>query len=47
MTVEAIYARNYPLVQAAVLLYAITYVIVNFITDLIYVYLNPRIKSVR
>ncbi len=47
MTVEAIYARNYPLVQAAVLLYAITYVIVNFITDLIYVCLNPRIKSVR
>jgi peptide/nickel transport system permease protein len=45
MTVEAIYARNYPLVQAAVLLYAVTYVIVNLITDLTYLYLNPRIKE--
>lgn len=46
MTVDAIYARNYPLVQASVLLYAATYVIINFITDLVYIYLNPRIKSV-
>lgn len=46
MTVEAIYARNYPLVQAAVLLYAVTYVVINFVTDLLYIYLNPRIESV-
>ena len=46
MTVDAIYARNYPLVQTAVLVYAITYVIINLVTDLIYMYLNPRIKNV-
>ena len=30
LVVESIFVRNYPLVQAAVLLYAVTYVLVNF-----------------
>ena len=30
LVVESIFARNYPLVQAAVLLYAVTYVLLNF-----------------
>ncbi|MFP4081146.1 MAG: ABC transporter permease [Candidatus Aminicenantes bacterium] len=46
MTVDAIYARNYPLVQGAVLLYAVTYVVINFATDMLYTYLNPRIENV-
>ncbi|NVH74077.1 ABC transporter permease [Paraburkholderia sp. JPY432] len=45
LVVEAIFARNYPLVQAAVLLYAVTFVILNFIGDLLYGVLNPRIQS--
>jgi peptide/nickel transport system permease protein len=36
--------RNYPLVQAAVLFYAVTYVLLNFIADLLYTVLNPRVK---
>lgn len=44
LAVDAIYARNYPLVQGVVLLYAITYVFINFITDFIYTMLNPRIE---
>ncbi len=44
LVVEAIFSRNYPIVQAAVLLYAVTYVLLNFIADLLYTALNPRIK---
>ena len=44
LVVESIFARNYPLVQAAVLLYAVTYVLLNFIADLLYTLLNPRVR---
>lgn len=44
LVVEAIFARNYPLVQAAVLLYAVTYVLLNFFADLLYTVLNPRVR---
>jgi ABC-type dipeptide/oligopeptide/nickel transport system permease component len=44
LVVESIFARNYPLVQAAVLFYAVTYVALNFIADILYTMLNPRVK---
>jgi len=44
LTVESIYARDYPLVQGIVLLYAIIYVFVNLAADIIYTYLNPRVE---
>ncbi|EXL01903.1 ABC transporter permease [Aquamicrobium defluvii] len=44
LVVESIFVRNYPLVQAAVLLYAVTYVLLNFIADILYTLLNPRVK---
>ena len=44
LVVESIFVRNYPLVQAAVLIYAITYVLLNFIADILYTVLNPRVR---
>ncbi len=44
LVVESIFLRNYPLVQAAVLFYAVTYVLLNFTADILYTYLNPRVK---
>jgi ABC-type dipeptide/oligopeptide/nickel transport system permease component len=44
LVVESIFARNYPLVQAAVLLYALTYVALNFTADLLYTRLNPKVR---
>ena len=44
LVVESIFQRNYPLVQAAVLLYAVTYVLMNFCADLLYTALNPRVR---
>jgi len=44
LVVESIFVRNYPLVQAAVLFYAVTYVLLNFFADILYTVLNPRVK---
>lgn len=44
LVVESIFVRNYPLVQAAVLFYALTYVLLNFVADILYTVLNPRVK---
>jgi peptide/nickel transport system permease protein len=44
LVVESIFQRNYPLVQAAVLLYAVTYVLINLTADLLYTALNPRVR---
>ncbi len=44
LVVESIFVRNYPLVQAAVLFYAVTYVALNFIADILYTVLNPRVR---
>ncbi len=44
LTVEAIYARDFPLVQGCVLAIAMGYVLVNFITDLAYCSIDPRIR---
>jgi len=44
LVVEAIFTRNYPIVQAAVLLYAVTYVLLNLAADVLYTVLNPRVR---
>ncbi|HMR34048.1 MAG TPA: ABC transporter permease [Geminicoccaceae bacterium] len=44
LVVDAIFRRDYPIVQAAVLLYAVTYVLLNLVADLLYTVLNPRVR---
>ncbi|MCX6049637.1 MAG: ABC transporter permease [Chloroflexi bacterium] len=44
LALQAISARDYPLVQAAVLVISVIYVFLNLAVDLIYVYLDPRIR---
>jgi ABC-type dipeptide/oligopeptide/nickel transport system permease component len=44
LSVQAIYNRDYPVVQAAVFLLATTFVLVNLFVDVIYTYLDPRIR---
>jgi ABC-type dipeptide/oligopeptide/nickel transport system permease component len=44
LIVQSISARDFPVVQAAVLLLALTFVAVNLITDLLYRALDPRIE---
>lgn len=44
LVVQSILARDFPVVQAAVLILAITFVMLNLITDLLYRVLDPRIS---
>lgn len=44
LLVDAILKRDFPLVQGGVLLVALSYVGINLLTDLIYAYLDPRIR---
>jgi peptide/nickel transport system permease protein len=44
LSVQAIANRDYPVVQAAVFLLATTFIIVNLAVDIIYTYLDPRIR---
>jgi ABC-type dipeptide/oligopeptide/nickel transport system permease component len=43
LTVQAIEARDYPLVQGCVLIIAISYTLINLATDLAYAWVDPRI----
>ena len=44
LTVQAIQTRDYPLVQGCVLVIAMSYILVNFITDLVYKLVDPRVS---
>jgi peptide/nickel transport system permease protein len=44
LSVQAIANRDYPVVQAAVFLLASTFVLVNLLVDIVYTYLDPRIR---
>ena len=44
LAIQAIYNRDYPVVQASVFILASIFVLVNLIVDLIYTYLDPRVK---
>lgn len=44
LVVQAIFNRDYPLVQAVVLVLALIFVAVNFLVDMLYMYLDPQIS---
>ena len=44
LSVQAIYNRDYPVVQAAVFMLSTTFVLVNLVVDMLYTYLDPRIR---
>lgn len=45
LLVDAIYARDYPVVQGTMLFVAAIYVVVNLIVDLLYPFLDPRVAA--
>lgn len=44
LMIDAIAARDFPMVQGSVLLVATLFVLVNLIVDIVYTYIDPRIK---
>ena len=41
---NGVYQRDYPVVQGTVMVFAVTFVLVNLLVDLLYTYLDPRIR---
>ncbi|MEU6208177.1 ABC transporter permease [Micromonospora musae] len=44
MTIDAVFQRDYPVIQAVVLLTATAYILINFLVDLLYSVIDPRIR---
>jgi peptide/nickel transport system permease protein len=44
LTIESIQRRDYPVVQACILLISLSYVLVNTLTDILYAWLDPRVR---
>ena len=44
LTVDAVLARDYPTIQAVILLFSLAYVLINLIVDVTYTFFDPRIR---
>ena len=44
LVVSAVLRRDYPVIQGALLVIAMIYVVINFLTDLLYMVVDPRVK---
>jgi peptide/nickel transport system permease protein len=45
LAVDAIKARDYPIVQGAVVVVAVSYVFINLLVDLLYAWVDPRLRN--
>ncbi len=45
MIVDAVFNRDYPVVQGVVLVTATLFVLLNLLADVLYVYINPRLRA--
>ena len=44
LTVDAVLARDYPVIQAVILLFSFVYVLLNLLIDVAYSFFDPRIR---
>jgi peptide/nickel transport system permease protein len=44
LLVDSIFARDFPMVQGIILVFALMFIIVNLVVDILYSYVNPRIQ---
>jgi peptide/nickel transport system permease protein len=44
LALDAVTSRDYPVLQAAVLLFSLTFLVINLVVDLLYALLDPRIR---
>ena len=44
MTIDAVFQRDYPVIQAVVLVTATAYIVINFVVDLLYSVIDPRVR---
>jgi len=44
LVVEAVLARDYPVIQGLILLFSFAYILINLLVDVLYTMLDPRIR---
>ena len=44
LTIDAVFQRDYPVIQAVVLVTATAYIVINLLVDLLYSLIDPRIR---
>ncbi|OGP74044.1 MAG: peptide ABC transporter permease [Deltaproteobacteria bacterium RBG_16_49_23] len=44
LIVDSILARDYPVIQGTILIFGLLYILVNLVVDLLYAYIDPRIR---
>lgn len=44
LVVEAVLARDYPVIQGLILLFSLTYILINLVVDVLYTVFDPRIR---
>jgi len=44
LTIQAVMARDYPLVQAITLIIVFVFILMSLLADIVYVYLNPKVR---
>ena len=44
LVVSAVLRRDYPVIQGALLVIAGLYVLINFIIDMLYLFVDPRVR---
>jgi peptide/nickel transport system permease protein len=44
LTIEAVLARDFPVIQCVIILFSLTYVVINLTVDIIYSLLDPRVR---
>jgi peptide/nickel transport system permease protein len=45
LTYDAVLRRDYPVLEACFLLFAVTVIVANFLSDLVYLWLDPRVRE--
>jgi peptide/nickel transport system permease protein len=43
LLIDAVFSRDFPVIQSCIVIYAITWIVINFLIDLLYLLIDPRI----
>jgi peptide/nickel transport system permease protein len=44
LALQAVQSRDYPVLQGAILLFAVVFLLINLVVDLLYTAIDPRIR---
>ena len=45
LLIEAVVARDYPVVQGIVIILSVIFIVINLLVDILYGYLDPRVRT--